>query len=114
MQAKVRSGWKPALPLHSNWSTLRGTTASYVLGDRSPMRLLSLLLLAGMTACAGEYAVLSTGFRIRIEGHSAGESGLTRLQTSQGTIELPAASILRFEQDDYTPQPEPVPTPPSP
>jgi soluble lytic murein transglycosylase-like protein len=52
----------------------------------------------------GEFAVLSTGFRIHAESHEQA-GGLVRLHTGEGDIELPAASISRFEADDYVAPP---------
>jgi soluble lytic murein transglycosylase-like protein len=55
-------------------------------------------------AFAGEYAVLSTGFRIYADRHERDEarSGpLVRLFTKDGVTELPAASVAAFEQEDY-------------
>jgi len=70
-------------------------------------RVLSILL-AAMTAWAGEYAVLGNGFRIHAESHET-EGQIVRLQTNQGVIEIQAAAIARFESEDYTP---PAPEPP--
>jgi soluble lytic murein transglycosylase-like protein len=55
-------------------------------------------------AFGGEYAVLSSGLRIRAERHEASGGGI-RLITKDGAIELPAATVVGFEQDDYVPPP---------
>lgn len=77
------------------------------------MRLRPHYLLIGATllpAFGGEYAVLSSGLRIRAERHeSAGEN--IRLITKEGAIELPSSVIVAFEQDDYVPPPPPVSEP---
>jgi soluble lytic murein transglycosylase-like protein len=58
---------------------------------------------------AGEYAVLSTGFRIPAERHEVSGS-VVLLFSKSGVTELPAAAVSRFETDDYvTPAPAPVP-----
>jgi len=78
------------------------------------MKSLFLLLGACLVASAGEYAVLSTGFRIHASGHSA-DGALVTLETQQGAIQIPAGTIVRFEQEEYTPPPpatsEPSPAP---
>jgi hypothetical protein len=63
-------------------------------------------------ASAGEYAVLNTGFRVYADRHEVlGAS--TRLHTASGTMDVPSASIVGFEVEEYvrpTPLPEPPPT----
>jgi soluble lytic murein transglycosylase-like protein len=67
-------------------------------------------------AFAGEYAVLSTGFRIHAERHEV-EGSNVRLFTTDGVIEFPATSVASFEAEEYVPPP-PAPvvafTPPPP
>jgi soluble lytic murein transglycosylase-like protein len=78
-----------------------------------PFRATKLLLCfvaVALTAPAGEFAVLSNGFRIHADSHSA-DGSVIRLQTGQGIIELPAASIDRFEQEDYVAPSAPAPLP---
>ena len=65
--------------------------------------------MAAAPALAGEYAVLSTGFRIRADHHER-NSGLVRLFTKDGVTELPAMSVVAFEQEDYA---APAPAPPA-
>lgn len=66
------------------------------------------VVLCAWPAVAGEYAVLSTGFRIHADRHETA-GGVVRLFTAGGTIELPAASVLEFEAEDYAaPEPPPV------
>lgn len=72
----------------------------------------ALLLLCALAVCAtaGEYAVLSTGFRLHADRHEA--SGDTvRLHTRDGAIELPAALVVSFEQEEAIPAPAPAAAP---
>jgi soluble lytic murein transglycosylase-like protein len=61
---------------------------------------LALIVIAAANAYAGEYAVLQNGFRIAADYHLVSGS-LIQLHTKQGTMELPAEKIVRFEQEDY-------------
>lgn len=63
-----------------------------------------------IAASAGEYVVLSTGFRIHADSHNS-DGAVVRLQTSQGVIEIPAGKIAALEQEEYAPPP---PAPPAP
>ena len=65
-----------------------------------------------LAAQAGEFVVLSNGFRIHADSHTA-DGPVIRLQTSQGAIEIQAASVAQFEQEDYV-APAPPPAPPAP
>jgi len=51
-------------------------------------------------AFAGEYAVLSTGFRIHAERHEV-EGTNVRLYTNDGVIEFPSTSVASFEAEEY-------------
>jgi soluble lytic murein transglycosylase-like protein len=63
-----------------------------------------------MPVFAGEYAVLSSGMRIRIERHEqVGET--MRLIDKDGVTELPASVVASFEIEEYV-APPPAPTPP--
>jgi soluble lytic murein transglycosylase-like protein len=65
------------------------------------MRVLFLCIFA-LPAMAGEYAVLSNGFRIHADRHE--KSGdIIRLESQSGVIEVPARSIASFEQEEYAP-----------
>jgi soluble lytic murein transglycosylase-like protein len=69
---------------------------------------LFLCFVAFMTAAqAGEFVVLSNGFRIHADSHSA-DGLVVRLQTSQGVIEIQASTVAAFEREEY------VAPPPSP
>jgi soluble lytic murein transglycosylase-like protein len=66
-----------------------------------------LFVIFASTAFAGEYAVLSTGFRIHAERHEVDGSNV-RLFTKEGMIEVPASSVSTFEDEEYV---APAPTP---
>jgi hypothetical protein len=70
-------------------------------------RLLATMVLATLTAQAGEYVVLSNGFRIHADSHVI-DGTVMRLQISQGAIEIPAISVASIEAEDYVP---PAPPP---
>ena len=76
------------------------------------MKLLLCFVAITYSAVAGEYVVLSNGFRIHAESHSA-EGSVIRLQTAQGAIEIPTASVAAIEKEEYTPpsseSPKPAP-----
>jgi soluble lytic murein transglycosylase-like protein len=74
-------------------------------------KLVLCLLSITLAASAGEYVVLSNGFRIRADSHST-DGAVVRLQTSQGVIEIQASTVAEFEQEDYTPPP-PAPSKPT-
>jgi len=61
-------------------------------------------------AFAGEYAVLTSGMRLRIDRHES-DAGMVRLYSQEGFTEVPESAIERFESDDYVPPP---PAPPAP
>ncbi len=69
------------------------------------------LLLAAVTAQAGEYAVLNNGFRLRAERHEIVGSEV-RLFTGAGAIVLPAESVVAFERDEDAESPAPSLAPP--
>jgi soluble lytic murein transglycosylase-like protein len=62
-------------------------------------------------AFAGEYAILTSGMRLRIDRHES-EAGTVRLYSQQGFTEVPESAIERYEADDYVPPP-PAPEPPA-
>ena len=57
-----------------------------------------------MHVFAGENAVLVSGLRVHVDRHE-GSGDVVRLYNRDGIIELPAASIVEFEGDDYIPPP---------
>jgi soluble lytic murein transglycosylase-like protein len=69
------------------------------------MALKALIVLALAThAFAGEYAVLATGFSMRIDRHEQ-QGDSVRVFVNGGSLDLPAATVLGFE-------PEAAPAPP--
>ena len=77
------------------------------------MKLFLSLAVATIAAHAGEYVVLSNGFRIHADSHVI-DGSVMRLQISQGAIEIPANSVAAIEAEDYTPPAPPAPAPPEP
>src|ERR671921_713107 len=76
------------------------------------MRLLrTLILLSTASVClAGEYAVLSTGSRLRVDRHEA-DGSKVRLYSGAGYIELDALQISSFEL--FAPPAPPAPSVPA-
>jgi soluble lytic murein transglycosylase-like protein len=72
---------------------------------------LALIVIAVANAYAGEYAILQNGFRIAADYHLVSGS-LIQLHTKQGTMELPAEKVVRFEQEDYIATPPAAATAP--
>ena len=64
------------------------------------MRRLLLSLCLSAPLFAGEYAVLQSGFKIHAEKHEVDGSTI-RLFTTNGAMEIPAAQISAFEQEEY-------------
>jgi soluble lytic murein transglycosylase-like protein len=75
-----------------------------------PIRLVLSFVAIGLAAQAGEFVVLSNGFRIHADSHSS-DGPVIRLQTKQGVIEIQADTVAAFEQEDYTPPAAPAPAP---
>jgi soluble lytic murein transglycosylase-like protein len=71
-------------------------------------KLVLCIFVATLAASAGEYVVLSNGFRIHADSHSA-DGAVVRLQTSQGVIEIPAGRVTAFETEEYSPPPPALP-----
>jgi len=69
-------------------------------------------LAAALPVFGGEYAVLSTGFRIHAERHEIAGSRVL-LYTKDGVIEMPAAAVTPFEIEEYIAPPVPVPPAPA-
>lgn len=55
-----------------------------------------------LPACAGEYAVLCNGFQVHADRHEK-TGDVVRLYTRDGVTELPAATVIGFEPEEYTP-----------
>jgi soluble lytic murein transglycosylase-like protein len=67
-----------------------------------PIKILLCFVLVALAAQAGEFVVLSNGFRIHADSHST-DGPLILLQTSQGVIEIQASAVAGFEKEEYTP-----------
>ncbi len=61
-------------------------------------------MVVALPATAGEYAVLASGLRLHTDRHET-QDGKVRLYSGQGSTELPADQVQRFEADDYAPPP---------
>src|SRR5258706_15029529 len=72
------------------------------------MKVLLFLLLAALTASAGEYVVLTNGFRIHADSHVS-DGSTVRLTASKELIELQTSTISGFETEEYTPPPARTP-----
>ena len=69
------------------------------------------LLLAG-SGIAGEFAVLTTGYRIEAERHEVEGDQVTLFTRGGGTMRIPLEAVARFEPDDRIPEfTEPAPEP---
>ena len=77
------------------------------------MKLFLCFVVVALGAQAGEFAVLSNGFRIHADSHTV-DGALVRLQTAGGEIEIPATAVTAFEKEDYVPPPAPVAAAPAP
>ena len=74
------------------------------------MKLLPILLLLAIPALAGEYAVLSSGMRLRIDRHEQTGTSVI-LFSGEGSMTLRSAEVASFEAEDYV-APKPVLPPP--
>src|SRR5580658_9211539 len=72
-----------------------------------PMKLFLCFVTVALAAQAGEFVVLSNGFRIHADSHSA-DGPVIRLQTNQGVIEIQANTGAAFEPEEYTAPVAPV------
>jgi soluble lytic murein transglycosylase-like protein len=73
-----------------------------------------LLIFVAAASCSwgGEYAILSTGFKIHAESHVV-EGDRVKLSTDKGVIELPVTLVSSFEMEEYTAPPPSVPIAPA-
>lgn len=97
--------------------TFERALASSLLGKVVSSKLF-FLILAALPAFAGEYAVLSTGFRIHADRHEVDGTSV-KLFTKDGMIEVPANSVTAYEAEEYVAPapaapaaPAPAPAPP--
>jgi len=87
--------------------------ASVVIGKAVFLKVFFAVVLAS-PVFAGEYAVLTTGFRIHADRHEL-EGSSIKLFTTGGVIEFPASSVSSFEAEEYAaPAPAPVAATPAP
>lgn len=70
------------------------------------MRVL-LFILTALPALAGQYAVLSNGFRVYADRHER-VGDILRLHTREGVTELPASLVVGFEVEEYVAPPAPA------
>jgi soluble lytic murein transglycosylase-like protein len=73
---------------------------------------LALFVSLSSAAFAGEYAVLASGARMHVDRHETTHETTgdkVRLYMGDSFAEMGAAQVERFEADDYTPPPPPVP-----
>jgi hypothetical protein len=75
--------------------------------ERPAGKILLIGIVAALGARAGEYVVLTNGFRMHAERREA-EGLTTRLYTGSGTIEVPSATIARIEPEEHVPAPTPA------
>src|ERR1017187_1864574 len=66
------------------------------------MRLFVLFFLLAGAALAGEYAVLASGARLRIDRHEA-DGAKVRLYHGTGFVELDSAGVRNYEAEEYAP-----------
>ena len=73
------------------------------------------LLLAVAPLWAGEYALLTTGFRVHAERHTVEGSQTILYDREGGTLAFPSNQVVGFEAEDYVPPPPaPLAAPPVP
>ncbi len=64
----------------------------------------AILFVAIVPAFAGEYAILSNGFRIYAASHEK-DASIFRLHTREGVTEIPVDQVVSFEAEEYVPPP---------
>lgn len=74
---------------------------------------LSFLFLLAIPSFGGEYALLSSGLRLRIDRHEPAGSSMRLYTGKDSFVDVGAESVASFELDDYVPPP-PQPDPPAP
>src|SRR6202167_562023 len=78
------------------------------------MKPIVFLLLCGLPAVAGEYAVLAGGARLSADRHES-DGGKVTLFNKAGSTEMDASQVVAFEQEDYLPPSQgPASAPPPP
>lgn len=74
-----------------------------------PAKPFLVILLLPLCAGAGQYAVLQSGFRIKVERQEPAGANIRLYTAKDAFVELPASSVLSFEEDEYVPPPPPPP-----
>jgi soluble lytic murein transglycosylase-like protein len=74
------------------------------------MKFLPIFLILGSCAWAGEYALLSSGMRLRIDRHEQSGNAYV-LYSGEGSMKMPATEVTGFEAEDYVAPPKPAPAP---
>src|SRR5690348_16924721 len=74
------------------------------------MKLLSILILVASCATAGEYALLSSGMRMRVDRHEE-RSGTVTLYSGEGSMTLRSHEVAGFEAEEYVAPKPPNPAP---
>jgi soluble lytic murein transglycosylase-like protein len=75
------------------------------------MKVLLLTLTVALSCLAGEFAVLSTGFRLHADHHEFAGSSVRLYQRDGGYSEIGASMVTAFEPEAELPAPVPVPAP---
>ena len=75
----------------------------FLSGLLRPIKLLLCFVTVALVAQAGEFVVLSNGFRIHADSHIA-DGAVIRLQTSQGVIEIQAGTSPRLSRKITSPR----------
>src|SRR6202030_3503023 len=73
-----------------------------------PMKVLLLTLTLALSCFAGEFAVLSTGFRLHADHHEFAGSSVRLYQKDGGYSELGASMVTAFEPEVELPAPVPA------
>lgn len=76
------------------------------------MKLLVVFLVLASFARAGEYVLLTTGARLRVDRHES-EGAKVRLHINGGTIDMDASQVAGFEPEETIPQPPAAPAVPT-
>src|SRR5256885_5249393 len=80
---------------------------------RYPMKVLLLTLTLALSCFAGEFAVLSTGFRLHADHHELDGPTVRLYQKDGGYSELVASIVTAFEPEVELPPQAPVAAPPA-
>ena len=77
------------------------------------MKALVLTIALSATSFAGEFAVLSTGFRLHVDHHELDGSQVRLYQKDGGFTEMAAILVAGYEPELEPPSPPPAPVPPA-